>query len=246
MTTVLILSLASFDSVDHTDVTAAQANKTMSSQVTPHDPTGIMRIAVIGGSGTGKTSFINAASGSNFPAGDSGLLPITNDLQTSPIVDLPGQRVALIDTPGLDNEDTCFKTFKLLEEGLRERSRKPLAGVIYLHKMDSPLDSQQLQTFRHFASLCVADRLPNVAILTTRWDTVSLEQGQQEENKVRKHNTFFNLVISKGAVYVGHYENTPEFAKETLRRVVEGARTLDLDDQILLYDLATKWIPCLR
>ncbi|KDQ61542.1 hypothetical protein JAAARDRAFT_30993 [Jaapia argillacea MUCL 33604] len=203
-----------------------------------------MRIAVIGGTGTGKTSFVNTASGSNFRVGGTGLSPITNDLQMSPIVDLSGQRVILIDTPGLDIK-RGDKTFKLLEEGLRETTKRRLAGVIFLHKIGSPMDGQQPEIFDRFAKLCVAARLPNIALATTGWNYVSRERGLAEEHKALNHDKFFDLVIRKGAVYTGHYENSLASAQQTLGRVVEGARTLGLDDWEILLWPDSKWFPCL-
>jgi len=59
-------------------------------------------IAVIGATGSGKTTFINLASGSNFRAA-GGFESCTDAVVATMPFNLDGQQVTLIDTPGFDD-----------------------------------------------------------------------------------------------------------------------------------------------
>jgi len=59
-------------------------------------------IAVMGATGTGKSTFINLASGSQFSVG-TGLLSCTSTVQTAGPFTACGREVILIDTPGFDD-----------------------------------------------------------------------------------------------------------------------------------------------
>ncbi|KAL4263471.1 P-loop containing nucleoside triphosphate hydrolase [Pleurotus pulmonarius] len=59
-------------------------------------------VAVMGATGSGKTTFINLASGSDLRVG-SGLMSCTSDVQTSKPFRLGDRTVRLIDTPGFDD-----------------------------------------------------------------------------------------------------------------------------------------------
>jgi len=61
-----------------------------------------IRIAVMGATGSGKSTFINLASGSTLPVG-RGLESCTSEVQTSRPFLLNGRIVTLIDTPGFDD-----------------------------------------------------------------------------------------------------------------------------------------------
>ncbi|OAX30640.1 hypothetical protein K503DRAFT_806951, partial [Rhizopogon vinicolor AM-OR11-026] len=61
-----------------------------------------IRIAVMGATGSGKSTFINKASGSSLPVGH-GLESCTKEVQTSRPFVISGRFVTLIDTPGFDD-----------------------------------------------------------------------------------------------------------------------------------------------
>jgi predicted GTPase len=56
----------------------------------------------MGPTGSGKTSFVNLASGSNLQVGQD-LESCTLDVQTSVPFELDGRKVTLVDTPGFDD-----------------------------------------------------------------------------------------------------------------------------------------------
>ncbi|OJA13215.1 hypothetical protein AZE42_12184, partial [Rhizopogon vesiculosus] len=61
-----------------------------------------IKIAVMGATGSGKSTFISKASGSSLPAGH-GLESCTNEVQTSRPFVVSGRVVTLIDTPEFDD-----------------------------------------------------------------------------------------------------------------------------------------------
>jgi hypothetical protein len=58
-----------------------------------------MYVRVMGGAGSGKTTFINEASGTKFNVG-AGLHACTTDIQVTPCFFVDGVPIKLIDTPG--------------------------------------------------------------------------------------------------------------------------------------------------
>lgn len=66
------------------------------------NPAREIRIAVMGVTGSGKSTFINIASGSNLPVSRS-LESCTREVQTSRPFVVNGRVVTLIDTPGFDD-----------------------------------------------------------------------------------------------------------------------------------------------
>ncbi|KAF9267000.1 hypothetical protein L218DRAFT_941614 [Marasmius fiardii PR-910] len=90
-------------------------------------------IAVMGATGSGKTTFINAASGGTLRIG-KGLRSCTSAVQLSPLFPLDGRQVILIDTPGFDDTNKSdYDILKMIAAFLAstyEHGQK-LAGVIY-------------------------------------------------------------------------------------------------------------------
>ncbi|KAJ3498496.1 hypothetical protein NLJ89_g10213 [Agrocybe chaxingu] len=157
-------------------------------------------IAVMGATGSGKTTFINLASGSNLRIG-RGLISCTNVVQVAEAFELGGRTVTLIDTPGFD--DTTKSDADILRMiGLflatTYQQGKKLAGVIYIHRIsDFRMGGISTRNFKMFHELCGDSTLKNVVILTNMWGEVSREVGEARDTDILQLKT--PHLVSKAA-----------------------------------------------
>ncbi|KIM41439.1 hypothetical protein M413DRAFT_148738 [Hebeloma cylindrosporum] len=178
----------------------------------------------MGATGSGKTTFINLASGSNLRVG-GGLESCTSSVQMAQAFKLDGRSVTLIDTPGFDDtsksdSDILHMIAAFLAAGYE--SGKKLAGVIYLHRIsDFRMSGISTRNFTMFRQLCGEKSLKNVVIVTNMWGEVSKEVGDARERELATKEIFFEPALAKGASMKRH-SNTPASAYEILRTIVDN------------------------
>jgi len=185
-------------------------------------------IAVMGKTGTGKTSFINAVTGGKLTVGHdleaceyslSAAFPLvclgispnktvgTQDIQAAS-TNINGREVWLIDTPGFD--DTYRSDVDILSTIANwiqqpNHEHKHLSGIIYLHRIiDTRMEGSHMKNLRMFRELCGEENFGNVILCTTMWGKVSEEDGQRREEKLKSKETFWGSLISRGAQVVRH------------------------------------------
>ncbi|KAG1747163.1 P-loop containing nucleoside triphosphate hydrolase protein [Suillus paluster] len=178
----------------------------------------------MGATGSGKSTFINKASGSDLPVGD-GLESCTSEVRTSRPFVVGGSVVTLIDTPGFDDTsrtDTDILSMiaaylsKTYEHGAR------LAGVIYMHRIsDFKMGGTSKRNFKIFRELCGESSLKNVLIVTNMWSEVKREIGEARESELASKDKFFKPVLEKGARLLRH-EGSLESAHTILRYLINS------------------------
>ncbi|KAI6030599.1 P-loop containing nucleoside triphosphate hydrolase protein [Pisolithus orientalis] len=190
----------------------------------------------MGATGTGKSTFVNLASGSKLPVG-RGLQSCTSDVMTSKPFILNGNIVTLIDTPGFDDtnrSDTeILRSIAAYLSNTYEQGAK-LAGIIYMHRIsDTRMGGTSARNFRIFRELCGESTLRNVLIVTTMWSEVSPELGEERERELASNGKFFKPVLDKGARMLRH-NNTRESAHAILRHLVNAqAHTLQIQHELV-------------
>ncbi|KAJ7126809.1 P-loop containing nucleoside triphosphate hydrolase protein [Mycena epipterygia] len=181
-------------------------------------------IAVMGPTGSGKTSFINIASGSDLRVGRT-LQSCTSTVQVAPAFQLDGRWVTLIDTPGFDDtsrSDTDILTLIAAFLAKTYESGKKLAGVIYMHRIsDVRMGGISTRNFKMFRQLCGESTLKNVVIVTNMWGEVGREVGEARETELASDERFFKPVLDKGARLLRH-ENEASSAQAILHYLVEN------------------------
>ncbi|KAJ7455268.1 P-loop containing nucleoside triphosphate hydrolase protein [Mycena galericulata] len=164
-------------------------------------------IAVMGPTGSGKTSFSNIVSGSNLRVGRS-LQSCTSTVQLAPPFCLDGRWVTLIDTPGFDDtskSDTDILTLIAAFLAKTYESGRKLAGVIYMHRIsDVRMGGISTHNFKMFRQLCGESTLKNVVIVTNMWGEVGREVGEAREAELASDERFFKPVLDKGARLLRH------------------------------------------
>ncbi|OBZ72266.1 Protein msp1, mitochondrial [Grifola frondosa] len=141
-------------------------------------PSQEIRIAVMGPTGTGKSSFIKSVTGDqNIQIGHD-LNSRTQDIGVHSM-DTDGRRVVLIDTPGFEDTRDASSDAETLENiatflGREYASDKMLSGVIYLHRIIDPrVGKTTRRNLSLFMKLSGTKWLKNVVIATTFWDGVT-------------------------------------------------------------------------
>ncbi|KAK7682607.1 hypothetical protein QCA50_014407 [Cerrena zonata] len=180
-------------------------------------------IAVMGATGTGKSTFINMASGGNNAVGNT-LMSCTSNVTYSDCT-VDGRQIVLIDTPGFDDtnvSDTDILKMIALQLEIGYEQGITLSGILYLHRIsDTRMGGTSRRNFKMFRKLCGDDTLKNVLIVTTMWGIVETSIGEAREKELATNELLFKPALDKGAAMVRH-DNTPVRAQEILRIIMKN------------------------
>ncbi|KAJ8094228.1 hypothetical protein PM082_006766 [Marasmius tenuissimus] len=186
-------------------------------------------IAAMGGTGTGKTSFINLVGQSEFLVGD-GLDSCTNRIQQHPFA-FEGQDVVLIDIPGFDDSNKSdAEIVKMIADFLlaEYRAGRCLSGVMYFHRItDVRMGGASRRNFTMFQKLCGEEAFSNVAIVTTRWDLEEQEVAMARFEEMKSKPQLCRPIVDKGGSMFPH-NRTPESANEIIRHLITGTSPVPL------------------
>lgn len=185
---------------------------------TPQRP---ILIALFGGTGVGKSSFANDASGGNMEIGRT-LHSCTKDVSRSPVFQIDGRAVVLIDTPGFDDEEVSdVGTLKQIAAYLSSTygEGQMLSGIIYLHRItDNRMGGAHARTFNLFRKMCGTQTLRNVVIATNMWSNPPKEHEDRREQQLRTE--FFKEALDGGARMVRRATPGRESAHTIVRMLV--------------------------
>ncbi|KAI9566267.1 P-loop containing nucleoside triphosphate hydrolase protein [Boletus coccyginus] len=189
----------------------------------------------MGATGSGKSTFINLASGSTLAVSDS-LESCTIDVETSAFF-LDERTVTLIDTPGFDDttrSDTDI--LKSITDYLSSSYSKgaKLAGLIYMHRIsDNKMGGPSRRNFHIFRNLCGDAGLQNVLLVTNMWSKVDHEEGQARERELASKEKFFKPALERGARMLRH-DGSQASAHAILRHLVgREPSTLLVQDEMV-------------
>jgi len=149
-------------------------------------------IIVLGQAGAGKSSFVNAATGSNLAVGQN-LRGCTTDIQVAIGIAPENKsdcKVVFVDTPAFDIEldDNAEIKIKKQFEKWRKKTctQKDVTGIIYLHKIsENRINEPPLRRLKTFEKLCGGDLPAKILLVTTMWNQVDQELGSAREEELR-------------------------------------------------------------
>ncbi|GJE89960.1 GTP-binding protein [Phanerochaete sordida] len=205
------------------------------SQMPSREPEEIL-IAVMGATGSGKSTFTNLLSDSDLAVGE-GLKSCTTKVETANTFELYGKLITLVDTPGFDDttvSDTdILKMIAVYLSSTYETGRK-LSGIIYMHRIsDFRVGGVSRRNFSMFRKLCGDETLRNVALVTNMWSEVTPERGAARERELRTDPLLFAPVINGGATLLRH-DGTLAGAQAVLAHVAQNTpRTLAIQRELV-------------
>ncbi|KAJ2926310.1 hypothetical protein H1R20_g10782, partial [Candolleomyces eurysporus] len=194
----------------------------------PSPPDKDVLIAVMGLTGSGKSSFINLATQSpnKLQVGRS-IQSCTDVVVRADPFDLAGRRIVLFDTPGFDNTNKSeTEILRLIAFELEKNYHKgqTLHGIIYVHRISDLRAGGLTKTnFGIFRKLCKDSSLRNVVIMTNMWSRLTTEEeGLRRVDELIGLDDFFKPAMAKGAVMVHHKKDTVDSAHGILRRILQN------------------------
>lgn len=150
----------------------------------------------------------------------------TKDIQQAELI-LDGRKVILIDSPGFDDTDLLdVDILRIIGEHLKRgaEQKKNLSGLLYLRRItDNRMQHSAHTNVRVLKKLCGQDHYGRVALVTTHWDAVPLQQGEARENELRTKENYWGEMIKLGAT-VNRHNDTPESALAILRQFVRNPK----------------------
>ncbi|KAJ3513213.1 hypothetical protein NLJ89_g3073 [Agrocybe chaxingu] len=193
-------------------------------------------IAVMGPTGSGKTTFINIATDYDSPVGH-GLQSCTSDINVVKLSfpELVSADIYFVDTPGFDaTNKSDLEVLGQISDWLNNTYQKniKLSGLLYFHRIsDNALGGTFTKNFKMFDKL-VGNHFKNIVLTTTMWDDVDEATGVERETTLK--DEFWKALIDRGS-HTARFLQTKESAFEVIAPIlaeVSKRETLLLQKEI--------------
>ncbi|KAI1111284.1 P-loop containing nucleoside triphosphate hydrolase protein [Nemania sp. NC0429] len=196
-----------------------QYTKSMMGRIWPGQDQDLL-IAVMGMTGSGKTTFISKVTGrTDLKIGHS-LTSCTRDIEVIE-TEIDGRVVRFVDTPGFsDTTLSDSEVLQLIADYLAAAYKNDikLSGIIYLHPIsDTRVTHHATKNLQMFQKLTGAKNLKNVMLATSMWDKVSTEEGRAREQELE--SKFWKVLLAYEAKTV-RYKGTPDSARDIARTLM--------------------------
>ncbi|KAL3460407.1 WD40-repeat-containing domain protein [Aspergillus heterothallicus] len=197
-----------------------------------------MYIAVMGATGSGKSSFISLLSDQKPAIGHS-LESCTEEVAVYESYILRDRRLYLIDTPGFDDTNRSdTEVLRQLAGWLTSTYSQNvrLTGIIYFHRISNVrMTGSAKRNIVTFRKLCGDNALPNVVLATSMWDDVPHEVAIKREKELMEQPAWWGYMIDKGSRTFRH-DNTRESAVTLVKEflgVAEPTVVLSLQEEMV-------------
>ncbi|KAF8811580.1 hypothetical protein BYT27DRAFT_7252672 [Phlegmacium glaucopus] len=164
----------------------ASARQVKTDDLSPDD----IIIAVMGPTGSGKSTFINVITGFETGVGhnlESCTSEVSNVRLSMP--ELAYGDLVFVDTPGFDDtQKSDVDILKMVADWLKSTYAKDilLSGLLYFHRIsDNRMAGTPLKNLRMFEELCGKNAFENVILATTMWDEIDETTGVARERELK-------------------------------------------------------------
>ncbi|KAF8055861.1 P-loop containing nucleoside triphosphate hydrolase protein [Lyophyllum atratum] len=181
-------------------------------------------ILILGLTGAGKSTFINAYIGETLASVGHGSVSHTQHVQSFPIPDpaaLPPRRIVVVDTPGFN--PTHLSGMEILRRiaiwlARSYTAHMKLAGVIHLVNISESRTKKTKDYLDVCHKLCGQDASRKVVLATTKWDEVT-DQGWAEEQE-RAVKGWWEELYGPGS-RMARFQNTSTSAADIVRSALD-------------------------
>ncbi|PNP81087.1 hypothetical protein FNYG_05554 [Fusarium nygamai] len=183
-------------------------------------------IAIMGMTGSGKSTFISLCTGQDVPVGHD-LQACTRHVTAYQCKWSDTSDIYLLDTPGFD--DTNRSDTEVLKEIALSLAKTyednvKLSGILYLHRItDRRMGGSAQKNLMMFRKLCGKASLKNVILVTTMWEGEDAATGEKREQELIGTDGFWGALVEEGA-QVNRHNNTRSSAMSLLRTVAKNNR----------------------
>lgn len=158
-------------------------------------------IALMGPTGAGKSSFIANATKCEGQGVGHELTSCTSEINVTKY-EVEGSNVVLVDTPGFDDtRKSDLDILKLISDWLNteyQTTRPMLSAMLYFHRIsDNRMAGTPLKNLRVFEKLCGKNAMSKVILVTTMWDEVDTEVGDERLKELK--DNYWKMMISRGS-----------------------------------------------
>ncbi|KAF8416815.1 P-loop containing nucleoside triphosphate hydrolase protein [Tirmania nivea] len=196
-------------------------------------PLPVVWIAVMGVTGSGKSTFIQTATGDRSVGVNHGLRSCTREVEVHS-VRIDGFQVNLIDTPGFDDHKRSeTEVLQTIATYLAKAaySQVFLNGIIYIHSIsETRMGGSGIRSLGIMERLTGSHNMDNVLLVSNMWDALrgtinndgqrltGQEVGELRECELQMSPEFWKGLIDQGAHISRHRGGSWESAHELIRR----------------------------
>ncbi|KAH6863571.1 P-loop containing nucleoside triphosphate hydrolase protein [Alternaria alternata] len=198
-------------------------------------------VAVMGVTGTGKSSFIRLVTGDNSIKIGEGLQSATTNVAAYRFA-FGGYNFVLVDTPGFDDTvDRDEIIVKSISEWLAESyiAGQKLNGILYMHRIIDPrMQGTVLRNFKMFRSLCGKSFYKQVILGTTFWSTLRRTPadeatGQMRLDKLISTPEYWGEMVRSGSQVTKISDDRQEASQLLLKFVAMEHSMLQVQDEMI-------------
>jgi len=189
-------------------------------------------IAIIGPTGSGKTTFINTVTGAKNEVGYR-LQTCTKKIEITPYSVRSDLNIVFVDTPGIDEQIGLSesKILDMLSKWLKKTKHVQLSGIFYLHRISDNRSNEHRSTLlanlNLFEELVGKNSLRKVILVTTMWNNAREDESRKMAREIELKEKYWNTMIIKGSRVVRFHRNKEsggEIIDDFLKPGNEGGR----------------------
>nr|KAK5434724.1 hypothetical protein LTR18_010219 [Exophiala xenobiotica] len=179
-----------------------------------------VHLLVMGMTGSGKSTFIQRATGDISIETGGGLLSVTREVKSYPVVH-KGYEIFLIDSPGFDDDslsdDDVLKKIADFVNNIHNLNWT-IGGIIYLHDISQArLRNTGTINIRVLETFAGRENWNNLSLVTNKWSDPKKPDELLREQQLQEHPRFWaEMCNAGGRARMCRFDNTEATAKQII------------------------------